>query len=198
MGIGADGYLQQLLRLLPEGPVWPRDIDSVIAKILGIPATALGRVDSRAADLILDMDPRTTDEMLGDWELAYGLPDECTDATNDPDIRRRRLVQKVVWQGGQSAPFFIALVESLGYAGATIDQFQPFVANSECDDAINGGGWNYAWRVNVPANATINTMNATSPCNAALATWGDDALLCILSAYKPAHTILFVAYGDFT
>lgn len=197
MVIDEVGYLQQLLRLLPEGPVWSRDLDSVLAQVLKVPAASLARIDARANALFEDMDPRTTVELLVDWERNHGLPDECMRDIADPDQRRKRLHQKVAWEGGQSAPFFISLVEALGYEGATIDQFRPFRVNSPCNAGINQNGWRYAWRVNVPAEATVRRMTATSPCNSALGSWGDDTLLCILSGYKPAHTILYIAYGDF-
>lgn len=199
MAVDESGYGQQMLHLLPEGPVWPRDPESMIAKVCMIPAAALARVDAKADRLIDDMDPRTTQDLFDDWQRNYGLPDRCTPLASLPDERRRRLIAKVNEEGGQSIPFFIGLVETLGYPGSTITEFRPFKANSRCNDGINQNGWRFAWRVNVPAGATVRRMSARSPCNAPLASWGDDTLQCILAGAKPAHTVLYVAYiGDYS
>lgn len=190
-------YGRQMLHLLPEGPVWPRDPDSMIAKVCMIPAASLARVDAKAERLLDDMDPRTTQDLFDDWQRVYGLPDDCTPASSSAEERRRRLLAKVDDEGGQSIPFFIGIIETLGYPGATIDEFYPFVADSDCNEAINQNGWEYAWQVNVPAVATVRYMDSLSECNSPLAEWGDDTLQCILARHKPVHTILFVAYGDF-
>lgn len=192
--MSADDYYELGLSLLPSGPAWPRSSDAINAKIIRALAEEFARVEGRLDKLLEEADPRTTSEMLPDWERNFGLPDGCMDESASPEERRRRLVQKVVWQGGQSVQFFIDLVESLGYAGATVTEFPPMKANSKCNQAINQGGWRYAWRVNIPSETTIRMMNARSPCNSPLRKWGDAGLYCILSLYKPAHTYLFVAY----
>jgi uncharacterized protein YmfQ (DUF2313 family) len=198
MALTADDYLSLAQSLLPNGPAWSRQPDSVTTKILAAWSEEFARIEQRIDRLLEEADPRTTSEMLADWERNFSLPDGCLDVGASPEERRRRLTQKVVWQGGQSIPFFIDLVETLGYPGATITEFRPFQANSKCNAAINQNGWRFAWRVNVPVAATVRVMNATSPCNSPLRKWGDASLLCILSVYKPAHTILFVAYtGDY-
>lgn len=190
-------YRGMLQALLPQGAAWPRDDDAVLTKLLHAEADELARVDQRMWDLLREADPRLTSEMLVDWERNYGLPDACMPVGATPDERRARLVQKVVWRGGLSIPYFQGLLESLGYGAATIDTFVPFRANSPCDQALNQNGWRYAWRVNVPGDLTIKPMTCSSPCDSAIRRWGDSTLNCILAMYKPAGTILFVAYGDF-
>ncbi|RAM63226.1 hypothetical protein RB24_18115 [Herbaspirillum rubrisubalbicans] len=195
MAMSAEHYQAQLLELLPSGPVWPRDLDTGLAQLLLAKADELARVDARADQLLEEADPRTTSELLSDWERVAGLPDECMDLAPTPDERRQRLHQKLAWQGGQSVAFFINLLEVLGYPGCTITEFRPFRANSKCNASLNQGGWRFAWRINVPGSVTIRTMNATSPCNAPIRRWGDSSLACILARYRPAHTVLYISYG---
>lgn len=198
MGVDASDYLQEFLRLLPEGPVWSRDLDSMQTRVLKVPAEMMARIDAKAQGLIAEVDPRAAKDLLEDWERNYGLPDECTSLAATPEDRRRRLYQKVVWQGGQSKQFFVDLVESLGYPGSMVTEFRPFRANSKCNAGLNQNGWRFAWRITVPSKTTVRKFTAISPCNSPLQRWGDDTLACILSAYKPAHTILFIAYeGDY-
>lgn len=195
MALTAEQYQSQLLDLLPPGAVWPRDLDTGLAKLLLAKADEFARVDGRADQLIEEADPRTTSEMLSDWERVVGLPDECMDLAPTPDERRQRLHQKLAWQGGQSVSFFINLLDVLGYAGCTISEFRPFRANSKCNAALNQGGWRYAWRINVPSSVTVRNMTATSPCNVPIRRWGDSSLACILARYRPAHTVLYISYG---
>lgn len=196
MDLTREDYQRLLLQLLPEGPVWPRDLDTVIATVLGAVADSLLRVDRRAADVLDEIDPRQTRELLTDWERNFGLPDGCLSAAPASDERRRRLHQKVAWQGGQSRAFFIGLLDALGYPGCSIAEYRPFRANSSCNAALNQGGWRHAWRVNVPLDVDQKIMTCTSVCNAALAKWGDPGLMCVLAKHKPAHTALYISYGD--
>ncbi len=195
MELTRDDYQQQLLQLLPEGPIWPRDPDTAIAQVLTALAESLVRVDKRAKDVLEERDPRTTRELLADWERNFGLPDECLDVAATADERRLRLHQKVAWQGGQSKAFFIGFLAALGYPGCTITEYRPFRATSKCNASLNQGGWRFGWRVTVPVVADVKIMNAKSSCNSPIRRWGDPGLACVLAKHKPAHTILSIAYG---
>lgn len=71
-------YFSALLDLLPQGLAWTREPDSTLGKTCRGLAEYWGFVDSRAADLLeIESDPRTTIELLPDWERAWGLPDPC-------------------------------------------------------------------------------------------------------------------------
>jgi uncharacterized protein YmfQ (DUF2313 family) len=62
--------------------------------------------------------------------------------------------------------------------------------------AAEPGGWRYAWRVHVPASSTAKRFNAVSRANEPLTRFGDPGLACILAKYKPAHTVLYIGYGE--
>ena len=70
-------YLNQLLQLQPPGEALPTDPDSTWVKLLDGLAQELERVDSRAAALIRESDPRQALELLADWERVCGLPGDC-------------------------------------------------------------------------------------------------------------------------
>ena len=72
MGVSEDDYVQLLSALLPPGPAW----SSEDVAIKGA-APSLLRVHQRAEDLMLELDPRTTTELINRWEKCCGLPDEC-------------------------------------------------------------------------------------------------------------------------
>jgi uncharacterized protein YmfQ (DUF2313 family) len=75
---GRDAYLAQLAALLPTGPALPREADSVLMRLLGMPAAELAAVQARVDALLAEADPRITAELLPDWEAAFGLPDDCS------------------------------------------------------------------------------------------------------------------------
>lgn len=196
MGLTAEDYLQQLQELSPHGPAWPRSAEAVSTRILAALATELARVDARVDNLLEEADPRTATEMLDDWERLFCLPDECLAEASTVAERRARLVQKMVFHGGQSRQFFIEFLAALGYPGVTIDEFRPFRAYSKCNAPLNQNGWRHVWRVRVPQASTEIRFNAISRANEPLTRFGDPGLGCILAKYKPAHTVLLIAYGE--
>jgi len=198
MGLRMDkaAYLNQLKAILPTGEIWPRDASSNLSHFMESPAAELARVDGRAADLIEEADPRTTGEMLIDWETVAGLPDPCTGPLDSIEARRARLVQKLTKLGGQSRAYFIELAEELGYVDPWIDEFRPFTVNSNVDDFIYTDPWRYVWRLNIREETLETVFTAQSGCDEFLRSWGDDILECVIEQYKPAHTHVLYGYGN--
>lgn len=87
MALSAEAYARMLRHMLPPGKLWRHDADSVLSKVLLASADELSRVDQRALDIIEEADPRTTDELLPDFERVLGLVAEGT-----LDERRARVV----------------------------------------------------------------------------------------------------------
>jgi uncharacterized protein YmfQ (DUF2313 family) len=81
MGLTADDYRALCQNLLPSGPAWSREPDAFTTRLLDAWAQELARIDARVDALIEEADPRTTTELLPDWERNYGLPDECLTRT---------------------------------------------------------------------------------------------------------------------
>ena len=83
-------------------------------------------VDARAADLLeRESDPRSTIELLPDWERNWGLPDPCYTSPQSIDERQRALVMRMTMLGAQSRQFFIDVAAMLGYT-ITITEYRPF------------------------------------------------------------------------
>ena len=192
----ADLYRMQLQALLPQGAAWPRDGDAVLTALL---AEELARVDARALKLIEEADPRTADELLEDWERVTGLPDPCTEGlANTLQERRAAVVAKLTLRGGQSIAFFLAVAESLGYDGVSVEEFRPFVCGlSELgvDPLAGGEDVRFVWRVRVPGPRATSFRCGESECGERL-TDIDRAedLECVLQRLKPAHTDLQLSY----
>ena len=189
-------YLHLLQQLLPPGAAWPREPDAVLTKLLSAFSDSLADTHNRAVDLIDESDPRTTNEMLADWERLAGLPTACLAGLDQTaEERRATLHAHVTSRGGQSRAYFIALAAALGYE-ITITEFRPLKAGFEAGAACCGSDWWFVWLVNAP-ETTIRTFKAgTSKAGEPVRTWGNERLECEISRRKPAHTLVQFAYGE--
>lgn len=195
-GYGEDDYRFLLASLLPQGAAWPRDPQSTLQKLLAALAADPARVDERAGMLLAESDPRSTSELLGDWERVAGLPDPCVVAPQTVQERRAALEARITSTGGQSPAFYIQVAARLGYS-ITIDEFRPFQAGSNAGDPLtNGEAWAHTWRVNAPAQTVREFRVGEATVGEALRTWGNEILDCALQhRLKPAHTNLLIAYA---
>lgn len=193
MDINADGYLSQLQALLPRGMAWPRDAAATLTALLRAWADELARVDGRASSLLNESDPRTTFEMLEDWERLLGLPDACLGPTATIQERRAAVVGRLTALGGQNAAYYIAVAVALGYT-ITVDEF---IVHTPTDDALfglYGDDWAHVWRIN-SALDTIRDLNVEDDVEMPLAVWGNVLLECVMRRLKPAHTVVLFGYS---
>lgn len=110
MGLSAAAYARMLRALLPPGRIWRVVADSHLSEVLLAAGDELERVDGRARDLLEESDPRTTDELLAEFETALGL-----DAEGTEDERRNRVIALLVRrQRFRPVDFQAALADLLG------------------------------------------------------------------------------------
>jgi uncharacterized protein YmfQ (DUF2313 family) len=166
------------------------------------------QIDVRAADLLeRESDPRSTIELLEDWERVAGLPDPCVAEPLTIEARRAALVNKLTTEGGQSRAFFIGVAAALGYT-ITIREHSPFMCGiSQCgvteDDAgdpyweIGAPEIRFFWSVRVGAVRVSwwrfgSAVIGVDPhVRIALAT----DLECLFRRWKPAHTEVVFDYS---
>jgi len=136
----ADAYSRMMKLLLPPGRLWNLDVGSLISDALLGAGDELNRVNQRLADLIEEIDPRTTDELLPEWEaLLFGpheyklpsgailqLPADANFWPVDPGLsiaeRRGRVVARLVRRRRfRPVDFQQALASLLGQAPADVD-----------------------------------------------------------------------------
>lgn len=190
-------YLAQLQALLPPGAAWPRDREATLTKLLEAVADELAKVNGRADRLVAEADPRSTLELLVDWERVAGLPDSCTGGAATLQERRDELVARLTAVGGQSPGYYIGVAATVGYAIA-IEEFKPFVAGiGQCSvDTLNGGhAVRFHWRVAVPdPRLTYFRTGESQAGDKLLAVDRAEDLECLLSRLKPAHGNLVFNY----
>lgn len=191
MDLSGLDYRRQMQALLPRGAAWPRAIGTTLTRFLDGAAEEFARIAARVRALFEEADPRTTTELLADWERVADLPDNCSGTLRDTlQGRRMDLVAKLTSTGGASRAYFIAVAATLGYE-ITIDEFDTFrVGESAVGDGLHGDAWAYTWRVNTPETTVTYFRAGLSSVGEPLARWGNAALECKLRQLKPAHTIL--------
>lgn len=189
-------YRDQLAALLPRGAAWAKQRGSMLLSLLESLAVEAARVDEHGGDLLVEMIPDTTLEMLADWERVAGLPDDCvTDETRTIETRRAALLTKLRSLGGQSRQYFIDLAAVFGFT-ITITEFKPFRAGSgHSGDPVCSEAWAFAWRVNAPTVTVTPFRAGAGAAGEPLRIWGNARLECLLSRYKPAHTEVLFAYS---
>lgn len=189
-----DDYASALRQLLPPGPAMQFDGADVISAVLLALGDSYNAVHDRSCDLLREVVPLTTVEMLPDWERVAGLPDDCAPETSTIEARRKALLSRLGAQGGQSRDFYIQLAASLGFA-ITITEYNPFVAGSRAGDALSNDGWTFYWKVTAVTQTVFAFKAGLGAAGEPLRDWGNDILECVLNKWKPAHTIIIFDYG---
>lgn len=84
-------FARMVVRLWPPGR-YRTDPDGNIFKLSHAIGDELARLQQRQIDLLEESDPRTTSELLPEWESQYGL----TDSSGTDDERRARLQTRLL------------------------------------------------------------------------------------------------------
>jgi uncharacterized protein YmfQ (DUF2313 family) len=189
-----------LAAMLPSGLAWNREPGSSIIGLLDGIGDHLNEVDQRASDLIDELDPRTTTEMLLDWERLLGLPDECLGTPDSLKGRRDAIVAKLVGIPSPTPAALVALAADIGYTVSIEEHsFQESRCGyAVCGDTIGGAQWGHTFTVHAPAAASVTSRAAcgTARCGDPIRSWGNELLECIIAAAKPAHTTVIFLYDQ--
>lgn len=191
-------YQDALLQLLPPGVAWSRDPGSSMGRLMLALADEFARIDTRVGDLINEADPRTTLELLVDWERVAGLPDACAGAPDNIGERRVALVNKLAQRGGQSIPYFTAIAERLGYV-VEIVETDALKAGFRAGARCNGDAWRFAWIVHVIVGSAeyrsnVSRFRVGSRAGERLRGFSALNLECLIRRAKPAHSEVMFRY----
>jgi uncharacterized protein YmfQ (DUF2313 family) len=190
----ASEYALQFQRLLPRGRVWHRGLGMVEDADIEILMPTWSRLQSRLNDLIAEIFPCSTLQLLPEWEASLGLPDPCTGPLPTIQQRVAAVCAKFSARGGQSKDYYIAVAKALGFT-ITITEFAPFrVGLNRTGQPLNGEDWAQAWRINVLEVTVIYFRTGVSMAHDRLREWSNKLLECVMMAIKPAHTVLQFAY----
>lgn len=194
MGLSVEGYTERLLQALPPGVAWRRDPDSVFAKLAAALAVELALVDARADDLLDEADPRTTEELIDEWERALALPDECFAAAVTLEDRRAAVLSKLTGVAEPTVVGLEALATAIGVPATITEAFQAKVGVSVAGGPLNGAPWAHSFYVHGGATTVTTAAVGTARAGDSLRDWGSEVLECAIRAAKPAHTQAIYTY----
>lgn len=183
------------LALLPNGPVWPRDADAVLARTAGALAPTYERMTMRAAQLLQEAPAGGLVEVLPEWEATLGLPDPCLGPSPTIAQRQRGVRAAVAAKGGQSIPYYTMVAAALGYPITVVEYASARTDVLAADDPVYGPDWDYAWQVTLPSTVVVEFAADVSFADDPLASWGSHEAECTIRRIAPAHTVLSFAYS---
>ena len=208
-------YTGVLRKLFPRGKAWEETRRDDMGLLAGM-AVELTRIDARAGDLLEEIDPGTSTELLEDWETLLGIPDECSMSLTDINERRAQARQKLAAQGGMSKGFYEAVAERLGFDAIVTDYesfrvgrnrvgdplSNPFdadrdvfrVGRNRVGDTLKRYGWRYTFEVNVEATDVEAFRVGYGRVGDPLVAFENPALECTIAKLKPAHTSAFFTF----
>lgn len=191
--------LAHLQALLPQGPAWPREPDAMLTRLLAGFAPEFVRFDTRAKQILEEIDVRTTAELLAQWEIVLGLPDRCADATSTTlEGRRISAARKLAYQAGHTPAFYRSLAAALGY-DVEIHEFDPDVDDYDgsLTAQITGGRWRFVFRVHVLTPTSFRLFRVGhSRAGDPLREGGVHELECVITAAKQSHTHVIFTYEE--
>ncbi|WP_415257673.1 YmfQ family protein [Thauera phenylacetica] len=183
-------YEALLLALRPVGPAWPEGDPNLSAA-----AEEFARPHNRAVGLADEADPRSTTELLADWERVAGLPTECAPLATTLQGRRAALVSQLIGRGGQSKAFYESMARELGYE-ISVSEFNPFKAGvSQAGEELTNENWLHHWMVQATETRIFAFRAGNSVAGDPLRIWGNAQLECAINTRKPAHTEVIFTYG---
>lgn len=157
-----------------------------------IDGNVLDAIEQSAQSVADAIDPRTSGEMLGDWERVLGL-----DATGKTIQRRvTDVMTKLNETGGLSIPYFIRLARAAGYE-IDITEPQPFRAGvNRAGERIAAEDIMWVWWVNVRNgnNRIVRFRVGISAAGERLTDYGDAIIEQVIQDLKPAHTMVRFTY----
>jgi len=190
-------YLSQLRALLPPGIAWQTEGETYLDALLSGMAEELAMVSARADQLVEEADPRSTNELLTDYERMCGLPDPCLIGIADEITtaeRRASVLARLINVGAQSAQYFEMLAKSIGYP-VKVEDFKLHDVDSDVDYPLYAEPWQYAWRVTAP-HTLVRELDVMDTVDDPLASWGNLVMECIINRLKPAHTVVIFSYEE--
>lgn len=166
-----DSHVSLFMKLLPTGPAWPRETDTVAYALLLALSQVLMRTDRRGDDLQDEAFPETMFELLPDWERVFDLPGAC-DLTPPTLLVDRRAAVTGRWLGfGDPNPqLYLDVLTGNNITGEIITN-PPFVPGSPVGCPITQEEWAYAWIVNIVHGANESSAE------------------CQIQAIAPQHTL---------
>lgn len=175
-------YVRPLLQLLPPGPIWEYESGDDMYELIRAMSYPFVRVAERVQDLLEEYDPRTTTELLSDWERVLDLPGDNPNPATTVAGRRAAVHALLLGHGDPTLGFYEGVAEGLGYDATVVHkQYNPFVPGYRAGDPLTNHEWAFVW----------NLLGMSDGA-------GDTLLKWTVEQTVPEHTALFYTLLDWT
>lgn len=185
-----DDYRRVLYALMPPGPAFSDE-----NPLLDGLASEFARCHNHILSLITESDPRTTTELIDEWEKDAGLPDPCDEVygINRPISERRRILcAKLLTQANQSVPYYEQIAKDLGY-DVEVHGYRAHTVESPVDEPIVGPEWVFSFAIVAPEE-TIHDASVNDDVVTPIRWWGNRRLECKINSIKQSHTLPIFIY----
>ena len=152
--VNRDAYRDQIHALLPSGRAWPEESDTTLDALVRAMASQVAEVDRSASNLLTDILPNTTFNLLPDWERVAGLPDICSVLGSSITIRRASLLEKLVTKPNLNVTEFERIGETFGTT-ITVEELDQTRADAIVGLDTSGGKWRFVWWIGIPLSADL-------------------------------------------
>ena len=192
----AENFRQAFLQLLPRGAIWSRERDALPSMLATVWGKTFARNSERASDLLTEIFPETTIELLEEWEKTTGLPDPCAGESPTLSLRRSQVVARLTDSGGSSISYYAAFAAALGFE-ITISEHAPARADIfRAGEPVYGSDWAFVWTVNAPGYTEQYFLASSGSAGEPLISWGNAVLNCEIISRCPAHTRVLFAQSS--
>lgn len=141
----------------------------------------------RAADLLHELFPGSTSELIDAWERVYGLVPGFDGLLQ---LRQNRIIQKMRELGRLDRTYFIQLAAALGYQ-IVIEELCPFMAGWSCaGDELGDDASDWCWCVWYSEGLGYYFRAGESCAGEHLSYNYDETLFTLFSDLKPADTFV--------
>lgn len=193
--VNREAYRDQLHALLPAGRAWPEESDTTLDALVRAITAAFAEVDLHDANLLDEILPNSTFDLLPDWERVAGLPDSCSVLGATVTVRRASLLEKLVSKPTLNPSEFVRIGRTFGVEITVEEHDQTRAASSSSLDT-SGGRWRHVWWITIPTSADVQRFNMLSTFDTPFRSVGRNTEMeCRLQAASPAHTELFIGYN---
>ena len=172
-------YENLLQNLLPSGLAFAFVKNKLQQKLLGGLSGEFDRVDLRAKHVLDEADPRTTNELIEEWEQMLGLPGDCFAGLSlSIEERRAAILAKLLDTGRNTKAAIEHLISSYGHSGTVTEE-----------------GANFTFNVHFQETTTsIYFRTGEGRAGQNLLFFGGTPIECLIRKIKPAHTTVTFTY----
>ena len=187
--------LQEILQLMQPGAAWSDDPESNLGLAMTALANGISRMEASCEALLPECDPRSTTQLITDWERMLGT-DPCLPDPSTQTLAQRRLIAwwRYTDAGGNNAAYFIALAAFFGVTISIANVRRGMCGLLRCGSPLTPSPNQFCWIVTLPQSVVTRFRTGASMTGQSLGAIAASFVACLIAARAPAHTTPVFSY----